>query len=390
MIKTSEENWKYRILMFIPFLIFFAIDGNFSIQSIVPAIVLLIFIDLVYRRVCKNKIAIIVIGLFVISTVGALIINLFINRELITNRTYIRIGYYAMILYVYFSLTKIKYTYTEIDSVFIANIICGVLVSIYLIFVNHIWFVNFLGIRHDKNLIGAILAVQGELAVIMLLTNSKKSIKIFSAISYIIIILGIFYSASRASILVCILGTVTILFFNLLQKVNSRNDRIKFIIKIFIISIICCGAFCFISAKMVVANENIQWYWNRYFINGFEDDSVVGRWDWWAEALRLWSDRPICGYGIGNVNVSGNSSAVSHNTYIDFVVDQGILGGIGFLIILSHSFSSVIKKKKTIYYGIIITVLLNIMILSATRSTYMWYNLILLYCVGNLKEIRNL
>ena len=55
--------------------------------------------------------------------------------------------------------------------------------------------------------------------------------------------------------------------------------------------------------------------------------------------------------------------------------------------IIKRSISKVIINHKKIYYGMIITVLLNIMILSATRSTYMWYNLILIYCIGNSENI---
>ncbi len=44
------------------------------------------------------------------------------------------------------------------------------------------------------------------------------------------------------------------------------------------------------------------------------------------KAFEYFMKRPLYGYGIGSINVSGNSSAVTHNTYLDFLVDQGILG----------------------------------------------------------------
>ena len=42
------------------------------------------------------------------------------------------------------------------------------------------------------------------------------------------------------------------------------------------------------------------------------------------KAFEYFMKRPLYGYGIGSINVSGNSSAVTHNTYLDFLVDQGI------------------------------------------------------------------
>lgn len=382
-IKVNEQNFKYLILMFIPFLIFFAVDGIFSVHSLIPAAILLFLIDILYGKVKKNNTMIIVILLFIITTVASLLINALSNNGLTTNQTYIRIIYYITILYMYFSLTRVNYSENQLNKIFIANILCGILVSIYLIFINHIWFYSFLKIKIDKNFVGAILAIQGEFAFIKFLKSEKKKTKLLSIFSYLFIFIGIFYTASRASILVYILDTLITVFFSLKEKINTKKGMIKLIVCVFIIPIICLAIFNYLSIKMVNSNQTIQWYWNRYFVNGFGDESVTGRWTWWDNALELFKERPIFGYGIGNVNVSGNTSAVAHNTYIDFLVDQGIIGFCGFLIILTRSFSGVLKKKKQIYYGIITILLLNIMILSATRSTYMWYYLILIYCIGN-------
>ncbi len=386
-IKINEQKLKYIVLMIIPLLIFVSVEGNFSVQSIVPAILLLVISDLLNMKIYKDKTIFFVVSLFCISTIGSLIFNMLNNNGLTTNQTYLRILYYAVILYVYFSLTRVKYTTEQLNNVFNINILCGIIVSLYLILINHIWFTGLLGTLHDKNFIGAILAIQAEMAVIKGLNTKKKLKKILYIFYYGIIFLGIFYSASRASLLVCILGTLITIFFKLIENTKSRNEIIKLVIEIFIILMTCIGLFYYLSNKMINANQAIQWYWNRYFINGFKDESVTGRWIWWREALQLWTNRPIFGYGIGNVNVSGNSSAVSHNTYIDFLLDQGIVGLICFLTIIKRSISKVIINHKKIYYGMIITVLLNIMILSATRSTYMWYNLILIYCIGNSENI---
>jgi len=386
-IKINEQKLKYIVLMIIPFFIFVAVDGIFSVQSIIPAILLLVTVDLLNMKISKNKIMFLVVSFFSISTISSLLFNMLTNNGLTTNQTYIRILYYTVILYLYFSLTRVQYTSKQLSNIFNINIICGIIVSLYLILINHIWFTGLLGTVVDKNFIGAILAIQAEMAVIKGLKTEKSTQKILAVFCYGIIFLGIFYSASRASLLVCILGTLITMFFGFVENAKSKNEIIKLILKIFIIVGACFGVFYYLSNKMLNANQSIQWYWNRYFINGFGDDSVTGRWVWWKNALELWTNRPIFGYGIGNVNVSGNSSAVSHNTYIDFLLDQGILGFVGFFIVILRSISKVIVNHKKIYYGMIITILLNIMILSATRSTYMWYNLILIYCIGNSKNI---
>lgn len=382
-IKISEQRLKYVILMIIPILIFFAIEGIFSVQSIMPAILMLLCVDLMYLKIKIDKTMIIVIMFFIISTIGALVVNALTNNGLTTDLTYIRIIYYAIILYLYFSLTSIKYTSKQLNNIFCVNILCGVFVALYLIFINHIWFSGLLGTVLDKNFVGAILAVQGELAFIKFLKAKKTNLKAFFIICYLVILIGIFYSASRASVLVYILGTLIITFFYLYENANNKKGSAKLIISVFIIPLLCFGIFYYVSSKIENSNAAIQWYWNRYFINGFGDESVTGRWIWWQNALQLWQNRPLFGYGIGNVNISGNSSAVSHNTYIDFLVDQGLIGFIGFLLILKRSILKVIKGHNKVYYGLIANLVLNIFILSATRSTFLWYNLILLYCIGN-------
>nr|WP_296461085.1 O-antigen ligase family protein [uncultured Acetatifactor sp.] len=381
--KISGQMLKYLILLIIPFFIFVAIEGTFSIQSILPVILLLLFADLTHRKIKKQERMLIVVGLFLLSTCVSLVYNALVGTGLTTSRTYIRIIYYLVILYFYFSLTGVKYTNIQLEKIFTANIICGALVAMYLIVVNHIWFVGLLGTRVDKNFVGAILAVQGEIALIKFLKTDKPLGKLFAIVSYIIILLGIFYSASRASVLVVILGTSITIFFRLIEKRNTKRGFIKLLF-IFLATIVSCiVAFSIVAPRMSNASASIRWYWNRYFVNGFGDASVTGRVVWWKEALVLWLNRLLCGYGIGNVNVSGNSSAVAHNTYIDFLLDQGILGFAGFLVILHRSISKIIRKRNSIYYGIIVTVLLSALILSATRSTFLWYNMVILWCIGN-------
>ena len=124
-IKINEQKLKYIVLMIIPLLIFVSVEGNFSVQSIVPAILLLVISDLLNMKIYKDKTIFFVVSLFCISTIGSLIFNMLNNNGLTTNQTYLRILYYAVILYVYFSLTRVKYTTEQLNNVFNINILCG-------------------------------------------------------------------------------------------------------------------------------------------------------------------------------------------------------------------------------------------------------------------------
>ena len=140
----------------------------------------------------------------------------------------------------------------------------------------------------------------------------------------------------------------------------------------------------FLYARIKTASGNLRWYWDRYFVNGYGDESVTGRFVWWKDALALFLKRPIWGYGIGNINVSGNSSAVTHNTYLDFLVDQGIIGFYIFTRFVYSSVKGIFKNKLQLYYGVVFAVLLGCFNLSATRSTFLWFSLILLYGISQV------
>ena len=102
-IKINEQKLKYIVLMIIPFFIFVAVDGIFSVQSIIPAILLLVTVDLLNMKISKNKTMFLVVSFFSISTISSLLFNMLTNNGLTTNQTYIRILYYTVILYLYFS-----------------------------------------------------------------------------------------------------------------------------------------------------------------------------------------------------------------------------------------------------------------------------------------------
>lgn len=378
-IKLNEMKLKTISQMIIPFCIFIAIEGTFSIQSIIIPIMLLVFADIFFsKKKIINSQSIITIFMFITSMVMSFIINLLTNNY-ITIQSSIRIIYFLIIIYFYYSATNIKYSPKAIERIIKSNIYAGTLVSLYLIFINHIWFYSLLKIKIDKNFVAAILVIQAQLAIILFFKINYK-IKYF--IFFIIICLGIFYSASRAAVLMAIFGSLITLFFILKnQKKNKINRRVNFLIIIIGISFF---VFLFYKLRSSNLNSSVMWYWNRYFINGFGDESVTGRWVWWKNALELFSMRPFFGYGIGNINVSGNSSAVAHNTFIDFLLDQGLCGFLAYILIIFSILKKIVKKNNNIYLGITISLFLLTFILSATKSTLLWYSLVLLTNIGKV------
>lgn len=371
-----ERRFKSKILFFIPLFMFVAIDGIFSMQSLLPLITIVFIYDCALTRHKIAKSEGIVYIIFLLISMLAFITNMVLSPGYITTQSYVRIIYQAVIIYFYYSMTHVKYLPEDLYNAVCSLIGVGCIVSVYFVFVQKIWFVNILGTRIDKNFVGVFLMLGANFSFLFLL--AKKDKKLIFGLAYILLLIGIFFSASRASVLVCLAANFITLLEYIKLTGKSRKGMLKTFVLVCCLPIIVVVLWGVLQSKMANGSLDITWYWNRYFVNGFGDESVTGRFVWWRNALAYFMDRPLYGYGIGNINVSGNSSAVAHNTYLDFLLDQGIIGFVLFIYLIRRSIYKIINNKMELLYGIILSVLVGIFNLSATRSTFLWYSLILL------------
>lgn len=379
-----EKKYKSKILLFIPIFLLIATDGIFSIQSILPLIALTFLIDILFLKLKIKKQEFYCIGVFIIISIMSLVHNSVASPDLITSQSIIRIIYYLVILLFYYSMTHVQYTGSQLRIAILSLIFVDCFISVYFIFVNKIWFKSLLGITVDKNFIGLFLMLGFVFCFCFALNENNKRKKVLFFALMILLALGIFFSASRASVLFAILSCIVCFLSYLKQIGTSRKGLIKALILVLVVPVILLVIIVLLESKMSSASINITWYWNRYFVNGYGDKSVTGRFEWWNKAFQYFFSRPLFGYGIGNVNVSGNSSAVAHNTYIDFLVDQGSIGFFLFINIIWKSIKGILKKKSYMYYGIVFAILIGIFNVSATRSTFLWFSLILLCSLSNM------
>ena len=381
-------KFKTTILFLIPVFLLFASDGIFSIQSILPLILITFLYDCCFGGMKINQQEIMVVVLYMLVSMIALLHNMFISPKLITNQSFVRVLYYLVILLFYFSMTHVKYTANQLKLVIQGLIVIDCIVSLYFIFVQKIWYTSLVGAVIDKNFVGIFLMLGAICCWCFILNETSMKIKVKYVAMLLLIIVGLFFSASRAAVLFCGLACAITFFFYIKKLGKTRKEVLKVAIYVFIAPIILIVIIIVLEKKMAGASANITWYWNRYFVNGFGDESVTGRFLWWKNAISLFVKRPIYGYGIGNINVSGNSSAVTHNTYLDFLVDQGLIGFSLFLFLIWNSCKRIIKNKNYAYYGIIFGILIGVFNLSATRSTFLWFALILLSALSKSTDER--
>lgn len=374
--------WVYALAI-VPLFILVAVEGTFNMQSVWFPMVLLC-IGACFKNdgvVGLSTTDTIIILIFLLTNMASMIVNIFTlqNPQWIY---LIRIAYFAYILVFYFIGTRYKITNDDIDMIFNFNIFSGIVISMYFLFVNKIWYTNLLGITIDKNFSGAMISIQGEMALIQFFRANLPRKKVLYFLAYIFIVMGVFFTASRASMLVIIGGTVLLSCDWVFFISRNKHQYMRFAV-ITIIGIICIGFLLYQTRGMFLSNMKTNWYWERYFANTYADASNAHRLDLWKAALDLWVKRPIFGYGIGMSTPDGMSSVVAHNTYIDYLTDQGIFGLVGFIMVWYQSASMLWKGNKK-YRAIVISVFLHTIILSATRSVLLWYFLVLFRLIGNM------
>jgi len=177
----------------------------------------------------------------------------------------------------------------------------------------------------------------------------------------------VFYALSRQGILIVLL-LLTFLFYQ-----TFKDSRLVGRMFITIISII----FIYLTFNLVINNPLL---YNRLgslftFFGGkgefAVDNSLYYRFRYMVDAYSLWLDKPIFGHGLHQFKYV-NQSGVSHNNFLEILVNNGVVGFISYYSIYIYIFLSYfeIKKYNKIDGNWLITVLLMLFIADMTVLTY--------------------
>lgn len=152
----------------------------------------------------------------------------------------------------------------------------------------------------------------------------------------LVIFSGIIYSGSRGSSIAALLGIgyIIISIFNS----DSRKGRVFSSLK-FIFILACMILIIILVLRVFVSNNQIELEFGRRYSaivnpSTFEMDTYDKRWSILVQSWRSFTESPLFGQGLTNAPLLNNYEALTHNDYMDILLEMGIVGLTIFFFIL--------------------------------------------------------
>lgn len=373
---------------------------NISIADFIT-IILIIYISLFYGKQFKFNLVIqFMIILFVYRffiTLYFILFNEFVSvniKEIIASTVkFVFVVVYFLLAYIIFNLNR--YNRTFIRAYIISSTIIGILCVIgsllkFGIIRNLFYFdeVRSKGLMNDPNYFAMT-------QIITLILNFKfienKALKIFFSL---ILIASIFTTGSKTALIILIILSL----FYLLMKLFS-GDVLHLITILLLVMFTLISIFIFYNFKAVNINfvdtiPSIQ-RMTSIFQNGSQsiDDSGSDRSLVWLNAINL--IKYSYGFGIGLIDyvhlgsLINGINLVAHNTYLQIIVEWGLIFAAIFVGYLIYIFVKLIKYNKDQKYLYLICILggllLYFMTVSFNNSRYVAFIIGVLSFVVNNK-----
>lgn len=210
------------------------------------------------------------------------------------------------------------------------------------------------GASFDPNFIG----ISFITASVFLLDNVLKGKKrIPSGIGLILIYVTIVYTASRGNFLSALVGGILVFFIYLRDKKIKMVYRIFWCVVVLVIGLLAARYFA----------EAFPTQWERISqLNAYEDN---GRFRLWNESVQLISRHPLIGNGVRSMYQT--FSKASHNTYLQVLVENGIIGLVLFSAFIAKLFKKARNYDRTLAVALI-AMLVQIFFLDAFDNRCVW------------------
>lgn len=363
-------------------MIYFSWDDNFNMQVLFPIICIIVSIFFYKNHfyVYKNddfKYFFCLCAVYFISLTSGFLFNNEAINELAVVRTF-----YSITLILYYVII-INF---DIDKDFINTLIRGNLLSgsVAAILVIKNWLsgangkvslLNYWGNSLEENYTAAFIAFTAVLCVLVSFTSNKKKIKVIAIILASVNTLAVFLTGSRAAFLAMIISFITLVFTYIF------NGKISIYKKILMLCFgISVGVYVFIN----IINVLPEFTYNRLFLNSLDDSSNRERIELWSLALESFLKRPLFGYGAGVFSYYVHKEypyhivVVAHNTFLDFLVDFGIIGVIFLGLLFYRNIHMCFRRKGMSLIPLLVCWFMTSAIVGGERTFFFWNGLIII------------
>lgn len=210
-----------------------------------------------------------------------------------------------------------------------------------------------------------------------------KKFNLYHVITLIISVLCIIYSSSRMGIMCCILS-VLIASVTCIIRFDSVKKKLLSIVSVLLI---CTG---FLVASMSRWGQSQLAYLLSTYSNRSSLTDEYGRFSIWGESLKIyWEKSPLFGIGYNNMSLYTSTERMTHNTWLQFICECGIIvGGIAviyFFTVLIIGWTKVRPHhlsfpENTSYLALIIGYTMTIISLVSVDNiacSYLWFGALL-------------
>ena len=201
---SEKISFPAKIIILSFFLFFFAIESTFTILSILFPIVIMVLYTIMNNKKLKFRNDFVFITFTLIEFVFFLSSLISIYKYGLSLNVLFQM-FYQLFIYLWF-ITSINNNFSsnDINLIIDSYIFVSTLASIYMLFENLILKSTFFGIKSffgymlDKNFFGAFISVAAIYAFRNILYKKNKN---YYLASFIIILMSVFFSNSRASLI---------------------------------------------------------------------------------------------------------------------------------------------------------------------------------------------
>lgn len=319
---------------------------------------------------------------------------LVLSPEAISSTTIVRFFYFATILVYFVVATDRSYNQTDVRFIISGNIVCGVIIALVVLLryvagaTGKVTVVSVWGVDIEENYTAALLAFDCILAILAFVRTKEIHFRLILLVAFLIIVFGIAYTGSRAALLstflslgVMLLGLV---FASGVDGVFLRLPATLAVLAVLLLFLVP-GALDSLPA----------WYVDRFFNNSYIDGSNIERIQLWLNGLSGFLERPLFGYGIGNFayftrtvffSMQGYGVVVAHNTYIDTLVDLGLVGFALVFIFIFRKLNFCVALRSFEFVSLAIVMVATSFIVGGERAFFFWNALVVLSMLSQVRR----